>query len=72
MKKRGVSFYQRTTVDISFPDGNICCDFCPLLETYARKQCRRTGEYIADTRMVGYYCPLRVEEGGEDLSEFQC
>ena len=35
---------------------------CPLMETYARKQCRRTGEYLMDTRTIGYYCPLKFEE----------
>ena len=44
----------------------MCCDLCPLLETYARRQCRRTGEYILDTRGVGYECPLRIEEEDDE------
>ena len=57
--KNGVAWYTSATVDIHFPEGNVCCDLCPLMETYARKQCRRTGEYLLDTRVtVGYQCPL--------------
>lgn len=60
--RNGVSFYTTATVVIHFPEDKVCCDFCPLMETYARKQCRRTGEYLADTRAIGYYCPLKFEE----------
>lgn len=61
--KSGVTRYTRTTVDINFPDEQVCCDLCPLMETYARKQCRRTGEYLLNTRdCVGLYCPLKVME----------
>lgn len=58
MKSNGVLSYTTMRVNIHFPDGNVCCDLCPLLETYARKQCRRTGEYIVDSRCPGYECPL--------------
>ncbi len=60
--ERGVRYYTKAKVVISFPEDRVCCDFCPLMETYARKQCRRTGEYLADTRGIGYYCPLIFEE----------
>ena len=60
--ERGVQYYTSATVRISFPESSVCCALCPLLETYARKQCRRTGEYIADDRTVGYWCPLELEE----------
>lgn len=49
----------------------MCCDLCPCMETYARKQCRLTGEYLLDTRAtVGYECPLEFKEGnnGENVS----
>ena len=66
---RGVRFYTKAKVEIGFPEDKVCCDLCPMLETYARKQCRRTGEYLMDTRVtVGYYCPL-VLEGEEEVSE---
>ena len=60
-----VSCYKTGTVDIGFPNGEVCCDLCPLLETHARKQCRRTGEYILNSKAPGYFCPLEFEEGEE-------
>lgn len=57
----GVTKYLKATVDIFFPEGIARCSTCPMLETYARKQCRRTGEYITDDRFVGMYCPLDFE-----------
>lgn len=57
-----IAKYQKAVIDIYFPDGHVCCDLCPLLETYARKQCRRTGEYLLDTRTIGYDCPLNFKE----------
>lgn len=61
----GVTEYDVMTVHIFFPAGHVCCDLCPLLETYARKQCRRTGEYLLETRTVGLACPFRKELGLE-------
>lgn len=62
----GCKTYAKATVDIYFADARICCDLCPLMETYSRKQCRRTGEYLADTRGVGLWCPLNVQEEKTD------
>ena len=64
--KNGVSYYTKATVEVAFPEDRVCCDFCPLMETYARKQCRRTGEYLADTRTIGYECPLVFESKEND------
>jgi hypothetical protein len=61
-KVDGVRWYAEANVKIFFPEGNICCDMCPLMETYARKQCRRTGEYLLDTRTTGHWCPLEIKE----------
>ena len=55
----GVTEYERTTVEIFFEKDQVCCAYCPLLETYARKQCRRTGEYIVNDRGTGRWCPLQ-------------
>jgi len=56
--------YTGFTVDIFFEPEHVACQFCPLLETYSRNQCRRTGEYIIDPRyIVGNYCPLKPKEG---------
>ena len=58
----GVSEYAKATVSIFFEPEHIACAYCPLLETYSRNQCRRTGEYIIDTRFtVGRDCPLKFE-----------
>ena len=62
---RGVSYYTKATVEIGFPEDRVACEYCPMLETYARNQCRRTGEYLMDIRARGYYCPLVIEEKGE-------
>ena len=62
----GVRKYTRTTVDIYFPDEKMSCRFCPLLETYSRNQCRRTGEYITDINGLGMYCPLQPIEYEEE------
>lgn len=61
----GVTEYVKATVEIFFEPGHVACAYCPLLETYARAQCRRTGEYIIDTRYtVGRFCPLKGVENG--------
>ena len=61
-----VAEYTKATVDIYFQPEHVACAYCPLLETYARPQCRRTGEYIIDTRVtVGRYCPLKIGEADE-------
>ena len=57
--------YVKRTVEISFTGDTVCCARCPLLETYARKQCRKTGEYINDDRVTGGWCPLCDPETGE-------
>ena len=60
--KSGVAHYTKATAEIFFPDDLVCCALCPLMETYSRKQCRRTGEYIVDDRARGMWCPLNFEE----------
>ena len=54
--------YIKATVDIYFEKDHASCQYCPLLETYARDQCRRTGEYIVNTHGIGYDCPLKFEK----------
>lgn len=56
--------YTKRTVEINFTGETVCCARCPLLETYAREQCRKTGEYIVDDRVVGGWCPLVDPETG--------
>lgn len=62
----GVRKYVHAIASIHFPKDHVCCDLCPFLETYARKQCRRTGEYLFDTRTIGLDCPLKFEEEKKD------
>lgn len=65
--KNGVKWYTEATAKIYFPEDHVGCEFCPVLETYARKQCRLTGEYLAETRNnVGYMCPLKFKPRKEN------
>lgn len=55
--------YIQAKADIFFEPEHVACRYCPLLETYSRDQCRRTGEYIVDPRFtVGRFCPLKIGE----------
>lgn len=55
--------YAVASVDIYFEPNHVACQYCPLLETYARNQCRRTGEYLVDTKVTtGAWCPLTFNE----------
>lgn len=56
--------YVKRTLDLNFT-GEVCCARCALLETYSRKQCRATAEYIVDDRAIGGWCPLVNPETGE-------
>lgn len=56
--KSGCTEYCLTVAKIAFWDGPPRCEACPCMETYARKQCRLTGEYLADTKGRGHLCPL--------------
>lgn len=67
MSEGGVSRYIKTSVKIYFPEGHMACNLCPLLETYSRNQCRRTGEYLMDTRIVGAHCPLEIIDEEEEF-----
>lgn len=58
--------YIKASAEIYFEPEHVACQYCPLLETYSRNQCRRTGEYITDTRYtVGRWCPLEFEQNKE-------
>lgn len=57
-----VTSYTHATVDIFFPNNEVCCKYCPLLETYSREQCRRTGELLVNIYARGIWCPLQIDE----------
>ena len=70
MANNSCLWYTAAHAKIFFPENKVCCEFCPIMETYARKQCRLTGEYLADTRTIGYMCPLKFsEKQGETNNE---
>lgn len=58
----GIRYYTKATCEVYFPEDRVACMYCPMLETYSRNQCRRTGEYLVDTRTIGYECPLKFKE----------
>lgn len=59
----GCTEYIQADVTIFFEKGHVACAYCPILETYSRNQCRRTGEYLVDTKYTtGRYCPLKFKE----------
>lgn len=66
-KSDGCRSYITTTVDIFFPNGDMCCALCPLMQTYSRNQCMRTGELIADKNGIGMFCPLTVKDDANEM-----
>lgn len=59
--------YSTTSISIYFPEDRVCCQYCPLLETYSRNKCRMTFEYIADIRAQGLWCPLEILSVDEEV-----
>lgn len=64
---KGDVYQPRRYIAVASFDGEASCRFCPLEETYSRKQCRRTGEYITDDNFTGRDCPLIEITEGEFL-----
>ena len=62
MKRYNPDDVVTATVTLRFDPRAVDCMHCPLLETYARKQCRYTGEYIVVETNTGIYCPLKFGE----------
>lgn len=42
----GIMEYEVRYLPVYFPKGMVCCDLCLALETYARRQCRSSAEYL--------------------------
>lgn len=63
----GVSFYTTATVEIGFPEDDVCCHWCPFLAhdyKLDREICKKTGEILVAPRdHIGHYCPLKFAEG---------
>jgi hypothetical protein len=68
---KGVSYYTKATVEVGFPEDDICCYRCPLMgKTLGvdREICNRTGEILpAPRQMIGYECPLKFKEKDNDV-----
>ena len=66
---KGVSYYTTATVQIGFPEDDVCCHWCPFLASdykLDRERCNKTGEIlIAPKHTIGYYCPLNFEKEKE-------
>lgn len=61
--------YTAATAVIYFEKGEERCCYCPLLETYSRNMCRKTGEYVVNIKGRGRWCPLVFEEVFEERTE---
>jgi len=61
-----VESYVGGEVTIWFEQEHVACRYCPLLETYSREMCRRTGEYIINSNTIGVYCPLNFKKEVEN------
>lgn len=67
MTRNSVTAYITVHAEIHFPEEEgIRCALCPCMETYARKQCRLTGEYLADGYLIGGMCPLIINHEEEN------
>lgn len=62
----GVSYYTKATVEIPFPEDDVCCNWCPFLtKDYQldRTRCGKTGEILlAPKFLIGFNCPLNFEK----------
>lgn len=69
--KNGVRYYTKSTVEISFPEDDVCCYRCPLMGiemASSREYCRRTGEYLPAPRdIIGFNCPLVFYKEEKDV-----
>ena len=66
----GVKYFTKATVEIGFPEEDVCCYRCILMTTdygSKRERCSKTGEIlIAPKHTIGYNCPLRFEGDADD------
>ena len=61
----GVSYYTRGTVDVGFPEDDVCCHWCPLMtrDPNLRDVCGKTGEILlAPKHTIGINCPIRFTD----------
>lgn len=66
---RGVRYYTKATVEIGFPEDDVCCAWCPLMtrDPNLRDVCGKTGEILlAPKHSTGFNCPLRFKEESDE------
>jgi hypothetical protein len=70
---RGVGYYTKATVEVGFPEDDICCYRCLLMTTdygSKRERCSKTGEILVAPKItIGYDCPLKFQKEEEQCSE---
>ena len=62
---RGVSYYTKATVEVGFPEDDVCCHWCQLMtrDPNLRDVCSKTGEILlAPKHTIGCNCPLNFKE----------
>ena len=62
--RNGVSYYTRASVQVGFPEDDVCCHWCPILtrDPNLRDVCGKTGEILlAPKHTIGMNCPLKFE-----------
>ena len=62
--RNGVRYYTKATVEVGFPEDDICCHWCPLMtrDPNLRDVCAKTGEILLAAKYtIGVNCPLRFE-----------
>lgn len=65
----GVSYYTKATVEIGFPEDDICCHWCPIMtrDPNLRDVCGKTGEILlAPKHTIGFNCPLNFNKENHD------
>lgn len=65
----GVEWYKELRLPVAFPEGDVCCRWCPMMRADAggsRHLCIATGLILPDIDRQPEACPL---EGDDDNAE---
>ena len=62
---RGVTSYTfaECTIQISFPEDEVKCKWCPMLKHYDsidRDRCLLTNDILFSKELIGHNCPLTI------------
>ena len=61
--KNGVEYYTTGTIEIHFPEDDVCCMNCPLMAKESgmeRMYCKRTGFYLPAYMVdIDMNCPIK-------------